>query len=345
MFDTVFMLHDHQYLHRDLKPSNYMYKLTTAGDLRIALVDFGSSIRIGEPNSTEFRGTGAYGPITYDPMQSKPMDDLWSVIFSILDLCIPGGLPWRSTSARTAQGREEITLQKLELMNAIKIDDLTNSFVTGLPELVKQVIRELLSVAEDQESVEIFRKNFQNIFSHKKFPITKFISMYLEPPALRVSIPRNIQLKTTAANFLLHGENRNLLIEAGEMPPYNSSIFFNIPPNRATDITDKISAILHTAVGSMPSARRMRVCLLEIGTGYCDTPDCPLLHVPARGIKRSAIIRSLTVQSSVCTDHLIEGKCNSRICPKSLHLTDADIQGIYNESADLDFPNKCRRTN
>jgi serine/threonine protein kinase len=338
MFKAVFMLHDHNFLHRDLKPSNYMYKLSADGSMRIALVDFGSSIRTGESNESEFRGTGAYGPVISDPMISKPIDDLWSATFSVLDLCIPGGLPWRSLSARTAEGRDEIVSKKAELLNAIAKDDTINPIVANIPGKIKTMIQSLIEAGDDESR---FRGNFQYTDSPGSQKIQQFISTYLEPPLARVTIPRLNGQKTNPLDFLLSGSNRSLLVDSIEPPNSNSSTFLKMSGD---ETLSKISAILHTAAcGNLPpgpASDGQRICVSELVTANCNyREDCPLLHIPRTGIARSAVVRALTVRNKICIEALFSGKCYSRAC-LLLHLTDQMLDDIY--SGDSKDPSKKR---
>lgn len=131
MFSCISTIHEAGYIHRDIKPSNFMFKLSDC--LRVVLIDFGSSVKKGEP--AVGRGTGAYLPPFDDREECVQKDDYWAMAFSLLDLAIGGGLPWRSTSARTLEGRVEIKKAKISLLN-----NLNN---TEIPSLVRQILHNL----------------------------------------------------------------------------------------------------------------------------------------------------------------------------------------------------------
>ncbi|KAK0425682.1 hypothetical protein QR680_009321 [Steinernema hermaphroditum] len=103
--EALKIVHDTGYLHRDIKPSNMCVGLASTGQQRtIFLVDFGMTRRFrSEAGSFRkervyagFRGTLRYVSLTvHDRREQGPVDDLWSLLYSIIELG-EGGLPWKN---------------------------------------------------------------------------------------------------------------------------------------------------------------------------------------------------------------------------------------------------------
>ena len=328
MFSAVVQFHKYGYLHRDIKPSNFMFKITNSNhSVNFSLVDFGSSVAIGERNPSEFRGTGAYAPVESDPWLSRIEDDYWSVIFSVVDLCIPGGLPWRSLSARNDDGRAELVLQKRAFFQSIN-DSVSTDITSKIPSRVKDLIKEVITNEEKMKNV------IEEFVSDTNFPpssISDFIDLFLTPPLVRLNLPKSIGPRATPASVLLNGSCRTHIINDCELPSATASVLFSIPCNSDQTLM-KAQAILHQAaankhIGRTPdvSALGERICLTELSGGVCD-PKCPLRHLACTGISRSAIIRSTSRIRKICFDDLFD-KCNEN-CGK-LHLDPDTVRRMY----------------
>ena len=288
MFTCVSALHEAGILHRDLKPSNFMFKLAPCGSVRIAVIDFGSAIAIGCKNETEFRGTGAYLPIDSDPWESTCMDDFWSLAFTLLDLAIVGGLPWRSTSARTAEGRAEIRDKKMALMAELE-NCLETSLVDAIPSFLKQFFFQL-----NAGKLEI---------PDSTIPCDPIFIVHIFSNLIRPSHKDNYLIESMCGNQIrIHGGN-----------------FFAFKPPNDTYLR---------SVSSLVSAFRTRtshhICVSQLLTGDCNLHGCPLKHYQRGGIVESAVRRRFRGKNTVCVFHLLTGKCKTRPCSQ-IHLKDIDL--------------------
>ena len=198
MLTCVFSLHRQGYLHRDIKPSNFMYKPSADG-VRVALVDLGSSIAIGTRNEASFRGTGAYSGITSDPFESKPVDDYWSTFFSVLDLAIEGGLPWRHISARSEDGRVEILKHKKDLLASI----FEGKHSSSVSELLATSLALLY-----QSTPESFETQFNQLLSDSPIEIDQHVVMEQLRPShcWKLELPKQLK-KFQPHSILLNGKN------------------------------------------------------------------------------------------------------------------------------------------
>ena len=326
LFDCVFQLHAAGYLHRDIKPSNFLFKQDSYSFPRIVAVDFGSAKAIGEPNETPFRGTGAYASITLDPFQSKPEDDYWSVIFSIMELGFDGGLPWRSISARSEEGRTELTKQKIELLDALGpgVSRSEHNLLSQLTDMVTDLaVRLYRSTVSDSAELEKFCAHVHELRSTLEFD-KEIIYISLRPPFKQLSRPIH-----SVASFM-HGENRSVILDS---LPQGGSVLVN-----CNSCDPKVLRALCTAVSTSNSTQAVfedqPVCLSELLEGVCrEGSRCPLFHIPFKGIQLSAITRVLR-QRVVCPFSAL-GKCTEKNC-SLLQLTSAVISSIYKEGR---FPN------
>ena len=313
MMTVVLELHDCGFLHRDIKPSNFMYKLTPEGIPRLALVDFGSSIAVGEANGEAgFRGTGAYTGIDADADQSQPVDDHWSVAFSLLDLCIPGGLPWRALSARTDEGRLEIQRQKVEILERIKKDE-----VDGILESVTPRVEDILCALYDGSDL----RNEVGSLDHRHSAGSMATIVSLLRPSTRT--------KQIAPASMLNGACREEISRTRV-----SVTAFGVDNDGAfgqSDFKEGVVSVLSSLqTSSLCVFEGQRVCLAELLTGTCPHRIiCPLLHIPARGIALSAITRWIRI-NSICVESSV-GKCPSRKCTSGIHLNKHIIESIYRD--------------
>lgn len=326
LFDCVFQLHAAGYLHRDIKPSNFLFKQDSYSFPRIVAVDLGSAIAVGEHNEAPFRGTGAYASITLDPSQSKPEDDYWSVIFSIMELAFDGGLPWRSISARSEEGRTELARQKIELLDALGsgVPLPEHPLLSQLTDIVADLaVRLYRSTASDSGELGKFCAHVNELRSRLEFD-KGIIYNSLRPPFKQLSKPIH-----SVASFM-HGENRSVILDS---LPHGGSVLV------CCDACDpKVLRALSTAVCTSNSTqavfKHQPVCLSELLEGVCRGGSrCPLFHIPFKGIQLSAITRVLR-QRAACPFSAL-GKCTERNC-SLLHLTSAVVSSIYEEGR---FPN------
>lgn len=320
MFEALFKIHDRGYLHRDIKPSNFMYKVGNDGAPRLALVDFGSAVAIGERNEFPFRGTGAYSALIMDPMESKPVDDYWSVAFCILDLSMEGGLPWRSLSARTEEGRSEIFRQKVEMLeklqNGQKIGKLTS--------LGNKLV---LSLFQNSDS-SAFRTFVESISAGLDYDVAVLIDQLRPSNYRQAHLPKPLQ-RVAIPKIPLHGKYRN------DIPSISSrcAVFDSsscIEELKSESFRDGLLALCgavttHADQSSTPLVEGKRICISDL-IGNCMLKNCPLLHMPLKGIRRSAVNRHLQ-QDGLCVESLI-WKCRDETC-KRVHLSKEDLDGLF----------------
>ena len=324
MFDAVLRFHKFQYLHRDIKPSNFMFKIVSPDSFRLALVDFGSAIPFGDRNSAEFRGTGAYAPIDTDPWLSKPEDDYWSIVFSVIDLCIPGGLPWRSLSARTDEGRAEIVSQKQAFFQSIS-NNYTTDLTIHIPNTLKELIKSLI---ENPDSIKDTIMDLVSSPNISESTTEKYIELFMSPSPMRINLPKSL----TPASALLNRSSRAIIENECEVPAASSSVLFPIPQN-SDDVLVKVQAMLHQAVTNKHIAKTPdvlalgeRICLSELTLGDCH-PRCPLRHLSCSGIARAAIVRSTTRLQKICMQNFFD-KCSDKNCDY-LHLDSDTVRRMY----------------
>ena len=320
MFDCIFDLHDAGYIHRDIKLSNFMYKLDEDGAVRIALVDLGSSIKVGEELDDPFRGTTAYSNPTADPMQSRTVDDYWSVIFSILELSIPGGLPWRSVTDRGAEGRARVNEMKFELLEAIQND--VHASVSGLCRSVCGLLMELFT------DTTRLREEIRSLFEHSgPFPTTPSIIAQLRPEnACKVQVPSDLK-KVHLSNFLMDGKYRDRIQELR-----SRTLPFPIPkkllqPPAFQGGVEAILASLANDYQDKTVTDEKPLCMFEVRGLACSIPDCPLEHISGSGFSRSAALRNLR-RSLVCVDKLLFQKCRNSACDRS-HMSVSEVRALF----------------
>ncbi|CEM14660.1 unnamed protein product [Vitrella brassicaformis CCMP3155] len=113
-------VHQKGYLHRDVKPSNFVLGRGARRD-QLYLVDFGLARRHmdhgvvrRERENADFRGTTTYASLTAHNNQDQGRkDDLWSLLFVLLDLLV-GDLPWRQYK----EDRQAVKLAKERLISS-----------------------------------------------------------------------------------------------------------------------------------------------------------------------------------------------------------------------------------
>lgn len=327
MFNCVFGMHSHGFLHRDIKPSNIMYKLARDSqgklNVRFALVDFGSSIPMGEKNESPFRGTGAYSALNSDPTESRSLDDYWSTAFSILDLCLDGGLPWRNISARSEDGRVEILKQKNELLSSV--------FHGNQPQVssfLGQVLA-LLFHTSSSEPVESFKAQFRRIESEFPVPIPYPTMLDILRPqnCWRLDLPKPLR-KTPVHFLLLDKDNRGSL---GSAKSHCYPFFLERDSLKPESFQKAVLSIL--AAGAQASSLPSQFfCLLEARGQACNIKKCPLLHVAGQGITRSAVLRSLR-RDPACVEFVLDGrKCRSSDC-QFRHPPTSELKTIFLNSS------------
>ena len=122
MFLAVAALHKKGYIHRDIKPANFVQR--SANSSEFCVVDFGMAKQFRDKDGTikpkrenaEFRGTTVYAsPNTHMGDDQCPRDDLYSIIFVLLDL-LSGKLPW-SEAARTKDKPKVLALKQEYVCN------------------------------------------------------------------------------------------------------------------------------------------------------------------------------------------------------------------------------------
>lgn len=311
MFECASKMHDCGFLHRDIKPSNFMYKRSADGcSVRVVLIDFGSSVSVGETNDSPFRGTGAYASLSADPLQSHPIDDLWSVAWSILELSLESGLPWRSISARSDEGREELFKQKLAML-----ERLSDGPVEGVTELSRTLICCLHDVFRGDSSIADFRALLKQERTDLKIS-PEVILDALRPPSYR----RLHNRKIPPVELLLNSHHRPELLDSSSraIPFENNKIHSGIAS--AVAAVHAIDSPDHLLVDAE------RICITDLLTSACELRNCPLKHLPQTGIERSAIARQFR-KSPVCIDSLAR-KCRIDAC-KLRHMDGQEILELF----------------
>jgi len=121
MVEAISQFHQIGYLHRDIKPSNFVIRsrnnseefpeyLESLDDTMIVcLIDFGVARRFMNSDRSlraprqdgvpRFRGTNRYASIrNYQSKELGRCDDMISLYYSMLEITVPDGLPWRHIS-------------------------------------------------------------------------------------------------------------------------------------------------------------------------------------------------------------------------------------------------------
>ena len=311
MFECIFTVHKSGYVHRDLKPSNFMYRLSHDGQaVNVVVIDFGSAVAIGEKNDVAFRGTGSYASISADPFDSQPIDDMWSVGWALLELSLDNGLPWRSISARSEEGREELLKQKISMLDA-----LVDGAVEGVPALTRSVLRMLYDIHKGCASVEHLKTLISSSASRSCMDSLRVVEI-MRPPSYR----RLHNRKIPPVELLLNSHHRKDLVESvSHGTPFSSHM---VPPFIASAVAAIHAADSpgHLMVGSV------RICVTDLLSSGCTLPDCPLLHLPQRGIERSVIAREMR-KSPVCVDALVR-KCRLNGCTLR-HLDGEEMKNLF----------------
>ena len=118
-------LHEKGYVHRDIKPSNFLIPLEQCWDNHLYVVDFGLSKKYIQKEGilqkeAEFIGTSLYASITaHNKLDLSPVDDLWSVLFVIIDIST-NSLPWKE---------DYVKLQRQTNMRRSEIGKMKNEFI------------------------------------------------------------------------------------------------------------------------------------------------------------------------------------------------------------------------
>jgi serine/threonine protein kinase len=320
MFKCLFDLHDAGFIHRDIKLSNFMYKLDDKGDLRVALVDLGSSIRVGQEFEDRFRGTSAYSNPLADPMQSQPVDDYWSVIFSILELWIRGGLPWRAVTDRGPEARARVNVMKVELLKTIADD--ANSSVSGLCRCICRLLMDFHS------DIYRLRGEITSLCERSgTFRTTPNIVDQLRPEnACRVQVPTDLK-RVSLSNFLMNNQYRHRISELRSRTiPFPVPDGLLHPPAFQSGIQAILASLAYDYRDKILTDEKP-LCIFEVRGQACDILDCPLEHVPGSGFARSATLRSLR-RSLVCVDKLLFHKCRDTACNRS-HVSVPEVRAIF----------------
>ncbi|OHT01187.1 CK1 family protein kinase [Tritrichomonas foetus] len=136
MLTILEQFHRTGYVHRDIKPQNFVTRFN--GNSPIVLIDYGiSKLYVNSQNQhIEARGHAAAigsllysSPNTADHMELSRRDDLYSLVYSVLDI---GGvpLPWRGAMDPSEAG---------ELKKANPISKLMEPFGPGFVEVAKHI--------------------------------------------------------------------------------------------------------------------------------------------------------------------------------------------------------------
>lgn len=119
MLDSIEKVHEAGYIHRDIKPTNFV--MGKGKPDRLYIIDFGLSKlhldKHGKPlpirKQTDFRGTLTYASVNaHNKSELSRRDDLWSFLFSIMEL-LDFNLPWRGNLSKASIPRDEIRDIKL----------------------------------------------------------------------------------------------------------------------------------------------------------------------------------------------------------------------------------------
>ena len=126
MFLAVEAVHKRGYIHRDIKPANFVQRSYNSSDF--CVIDFGMAKQFRDKDGAikpkrekaEFRGTTVYAsPNASMGDDQCPRDDLYSIIFVLLDL-LCGKLPW-SEAARSKDKPNVVALKQEYVHNDPKV--------------------------------------------------------------------------------------------------------------------------------------------------------------------------------------------------------------------------------
>lgn len=148
------------YLHRDLKPSNFgfsMDKNVATDKFELYLIDFGQSkhhIKNGEiiniPQS--FKGTSLYASFnSHKKLPQGRIDDLFMLLFILIDLCTENGLPWKEMYKTELQQADDNSNKRDEILRMKEEYCGGNNTPDNIPLQFIQFLIELKSV----QNVEI----------------------------------------------------------------------------------------------------------------------------------------------------------------------------------------------
>jgi serine/threonine protein kinase len=316
MFECVFTLHKAGILHRDIKPSNFLFKLSSSGQPRISVVDFGSSVSFDEASDQTFRGTGAYASPYADSSRFTAWDDYWSVVFSLLELSLNGGLPWRTVSARSEEGRIQLADEKNILLEHIR-NNTAHDTLDDVPEHIKKIARELLNLSKSCEL-----DSFEDTIKKMSFECDMMSVFESLRPVIRQPV-KNLQ----KPNTIVSG-NRNEILDNSAS---TGSVFVSLD-EVDTRLLTHISSLASLGGNKHLAVKGKRVCVTELVTGSCSNA-CPLFHLPFKGIQLSAILRRLR-RREICV-RSVAGKCDDKRCT-FLHLSHELVLSIYIDGV---FPN------
>mmetsp|Transcript_23029 Transcript_23029/g.46668 ORF Transcript_23029/g.46668 Transcript_23029/m.46668 type:complete len:421 (-) Transcript_23029:143-1405(-) len=158
MLRSIQAVHEKGLVHRDIKPNNFLFG--RGGEcLKVYTIDFGLGRRHlnkdGVPRvprkRCEFRGTTRYASVSaHQNKDQGRVDDLWSLIFALLELCA-GQLPWNFYKSQAAlgpeakvQAKQRVLAEKIKLIEAARNhDNKPFGFLRQVPPQFADIMRAL----------------------------------------------------------------------------------------------------------------------------------------------------------------------------------------------------------
>jgi len=158
MLRSIQAVHEKGLVHRDVKPNNFTFG-RGGNCMKVYIIDFGLGRRhldrdgvARQPRKRcEFRGTTRYASVSAHRNQDQGrVDDLWSLVFALLELCT-GQLPWNFYKSQAvlgpaakAQAKQRVLEEKTKLIAAARQrDGKPSGFLRTVPPPIIELMRAL----------------------------------------------------------------------------------------------------------------------------------------------------------------------------------------------------------
>ncbi|CAD5212928.1 unnamed protein product [Bursaphelenchus okinawaensis] len=137
--EAIQELHQQKYLHRDIKPANFARGLEIFRRI-VYLLDFGIARKFtneeGELKTPRkkvyFKGTVRFAAINcHKEIELGPKDDVESWIYLLLDILVPGGLPWRGLETKDEVLQSKKASRKPDVRNKAMFGNMKCDIILG----------------------------------------------------------------------------------------------------------------------------------------------------------------------------------------------------------------------